>query len=71
MDQLSGAGIKAFQGYSPELREHLIKEAEARAPQVTYCKYNVEHVFKSLKERETHEAVCPEKAAYDRKNAQT
>ena len=71
LDTLTGAGFKTLQAYSPEMRENIIKQADMRAPQVTYCKYNVDHVYKSLKERETHEAVCPEKAAYDKKNAQT
>jgi hypothetical protein len=71
MDCLTGAGSKAFQNYSEELRDIIVRAAEMKAPQETYCKYNVSHVFKSLKERDTHEVFCPEKAAYDRKNAQT
>ena len=35
------------------------KFANERQPSVCYCPYNVEHQFKSLKERETHEAICP------------
>ena len=71
MDNLKGSGLKTLSSYSAEERDQIIKEAESRAPQVTYCRYNVNHVYKTLKERETHEMQCPDKAAYDRKNAQT
>ena len=57
--------------YTKEEQERLVEEARTRAPVCTYCRYHVEHMFKTVKERETHEMVCPNKAAYDRKNAQT
>lgn len=41
----------------------------ARKPSACYCKYNVDHAFKSAKERDTHQEICPERALYDR-NAQ-
>jgi hypothetical protein len=48
-----------------------LEEAKLRVPCATYCRYNVDHVFKTLKERETHEEICPQRASYERKNAQT
>jgi hypothetical protein len=56
---------------TPEDRALVIEEAKTREPTCTYCRYNVDHVFKSIKERETHEECCPDRAAYERKAAQT
>jgi hypothetical protein len=56
---------------SPENRAQIIEEAKTRVPTCTYCRYNVDHVFKTIKERETHEEMCPERAAYERKAAKT
>ena len=39
----------------PETEE----ESKQRQPSVCYCPYNVDHQFKSLKEREIHELTCP------------
>jgi len=52
--------------------EKAIKEqAEVRQPNCTYCRYNVEHVFKTIEERHAHELTCPNKAAFDRREAAT
>jgi hypothetical protein len=42
-----------------------------RSPSCTYCRYNVDHVYKTIKEREIHEETCSDKAAFERKNAKT
>ena len=60
-----------FELMTPEDRAQIIEEAKSRVPTCTYCRYNVDHVFKTIKERETHEDVCPERAAYERKAAKT
>ena len=61
----------SIEGMTAEDRAVIIEEAKTRVPTCTYCRYNVEHVFKTIKERETHEEGCPERAAYERKAAQT
>lgn len=66
-----GGGEHSVDQFGKEQRELILAEAQARPPQCTYCRYNVDHVFKTLKERETHEQVCPQRADYERKNAQT
>jgi len=38
-----------------------------RFPSATYCKYNYDHVFKSLSDREIHENECPDKEEYEEK----
>lgn len=40
-----------------------------RAPSVTYCKFNWEHSFRSLAEREVHEQVCPNRREFEAKIA--
>lgn len=35
------------------------EEQKQRQPSVCYCPYNVDHQFKSVKERQTHELTCP------------
>jgi DNA polymerase II small subunit/DNA polymerase delta subunit B len=60
-----------FEHMTAEDRALIIEEAKTRVPTCTYCRYNVDHVFKTIKERETHEEVCPERAAYERKAAKT
>lgn len=38
-----------------------------RQPKEVYCKYNENHLLKSFKERDAHEAICPQKSAYEAK----
>jgi len=40
-------------------------------PVVAYCKFNVEHFFKSVKERDTHEEICENRTQYERNNEKT
>lgn len=62
---------KNIDSFNLETQERIIAEAQIRQPSCTYCRYNVDHAFKTLKDRETHEEVCPDRAAYERKNSQT
>ena len=64
-------GAEGEQIMTPEDRALVIEEAKTREPTCTYCRYNVDHVFKSIKERETHEEQCPDRASYEKKAAQT
>ena len=38
-----------------------------RHPSATYCKYNLEHVFKTIIDRESHEECCPNKQEFEQK----
>ena len=60
-----------IESFNQETQERIIAEAQIRLPSCTYCRYNVDHSFKTLKDRETHEELCPDRAAYERKNSQT
>jgi hypothetical protein len=42
---------------------------EERKPSATFCKYNCEHKFKTLEEREHHESICPNKQEFERKTS--
>ena len=43
------------------------EQARKRKPTTLYCKFNETHVFKTFEDRERHEQVCPQKAAYEQK----
>ena len=61
-----------YDEYSNEdFKAKMREEAEARMPTCAYCKYNQNHMFKTVLERETHEDVCPDKATYESRWAQT
>jgi hypothetical protein len=70
-DEYNGgsASTQSIDHLNKEELDQIMQEALTRLPSCTYCRYNVDHVFKTLKERETHEIVCPDRAAYERKNA--
>eukprot|EP00347_Sterkiella_histriomuscorum_P017662 403348480 len=40
-------------------------KASKRRPTCAYCKYNVQHVFKTIEERDFHEELCNDKQDYD------
>ena len=47
------------------------KAEEDRQPTCCYCKYNVNHFFKSRKERDTHQEICTERSYYEKNEKQT
>jgi hypothetical protein len=48
------------------LNRHTLDNKE-RFPSATYCKYNYEHVFKTLADRELHEKSCPNRQEFEQK----
>ena len=46
-------------------------QAASKVPVCAYCKFNVNHVFKTIKERDTHETVCENRAQYEANTEKT
>ncbi len=45
--------------------EKMMEVAASKVPVCAYCKFNVNHVFKTIKERDTHELNCENRAQYE------
>jgi hypothetical protein len=49
----------------PKQEESPFAPPQTREPTATYCKYNHEHTYRTLADREAHEQVCPNKTAFE------
>ena len=58
-------GTEAKLALQEDNAEKLMEAAASKVAVCAYCKYNVEHVFKTVKERDTHEQNCANRAQYE------
>lgn len=52
-------------------KERIVEKARKKIPHCSYCRYNVEHVFTTVMDRERHEEDCPQKSYYQKNEEKT
>ena len=63
--KVEAKGDENYQEHQEQFAQQMMEESQKKVPICAYCKYNVNHCFKTIKERETHEQTCENRYQYE------